>query len=98
MIKQLSLKPGFHLQQATRPLHKKSDYVVEHSSFLLVALFGSNLVVVVVETDFMETRLWVSIKPGFHYTTNPTTTTQKQSDYEVEQSSGLQAYSKENIR
>ena len=26
-------------------------------------------------------------RPGFHYTTNATTTTQKQSDYEVEQSS-----------
>ena len=27
------------------------------------------------------------LKPGFHYTTNATTTTQKQSDYKVEQSS-----------
>ena len=27
------------------------------------------------------------VKPGFHYTTNATTTTQKQSDYNVEQSS-----------
>ena len=27
------------------------------------------------------------IKPGFHYTANATTTTQKQSDYRVEQSS-----------
>ena len=27
------------------------------------------------------------IRPGFHYTTNATTTTQKQSDYKVEQSS-----------
>ena len=26
-------------------------------------------------------------RPGFHYTTNATTTTQKQSDYKVEQSS-----------
>ena len=26
-------------------------------------------------------------RPGFHYTTNETTTTQKQSDYKVEQSS-----------
>ena len=31
----------------------------------------------------METRL----RPGFHYTTNATTTAQKQSDYKVEQSS-----------
>ena len=29
----------------------------------------------------------VSIRPGFHYTANATTTTQKQSDYKVEQSS-----------
>ena len=29
----------------------------------------------------------MSLRPGFHYTTNATTTTQKQSDYEVEQSS-----------
>ena len=28
-----------------------------------------------------------TIRPGFHYTTNATTTTQKQSDYKVEQSS-----------
>ena len=27
------------------------------------------------------------LKPGFHYTANATTTTQKQSDYQVEQSS-----------
>ena len=27
------------------------------------------------------------LRPGFHYTTNATTTTQKQSDYKVEQSS-----------
>ena len=27
------------------------------------------------------------VKPGFHYTANVTTTTQKQSDYKVEQSS-----------
>ena len=27
------------------------------------------------------------VKPGFHYKTNATTTTQKQSDYKVEQSS-----------
>ena len=29
----------------------------------------------------------ITFKPGFHYTTNTTTTTQKQSDYKVEQSS-----------
>ena len=29
----------------------------------------------------------VILKPGFHYTTNATTTTQKQSDYKVDKSS-----------
>ena len=32
-------------------------------------------------------KLQLKIKPGFHYTANATTTTQKQSDYKVEQSS-----------
>ena len=33
-------------------------------------------------------RGWIRfLKPGFNYTTNATTTTQKQSDYKVEQSS-----------
>ena len=32
---------------------------------------------------YLVGMLW----PGFHYTTNSTTTTQKQSDYKVEQSS-----------
>ena len=32
--------PGFHLQQTPQPRHKKqSDYVVEQSSFPLIALF-----------------------------------------------------------
>ena len=30
---------------------------------------------------------YISIKPGFHYTANATTTTQKQSDCKIEQSS-----------
>ena len=30
---------------------------------------------------------YVSLKPGFHHTANATTTTQKQNDYKVEQSS-----------
>ena len=35
-----TVKPGFHLQQTPRPRHKKqSDYVVEQSSFPLIALF-----------------------------------------------------------
>ena len=34
------IKPGFHLQQTPRPEHKnQSDYVVEQSSFTLIALF-----------------------------------------------------------
>ena len=37
-------------------------------------------------TDFVLS-LWCFVRPGFHYTTNATTTTQKQSDYKVEQSS-----------
>ena len=36
----LPVKPGFHLQQTPRPRHKKqSDYVIEQSSFPLIALF-----------------------------------------------------------
>ena len=36
----VGLKPGFHLQQAPRPRHKtQSDYLVEQSSFTLIALF-----------------------------------------------------------
>ena len=35
------IKPGFHLQQTPRPRHKRqSDYLVEQSSFPLIALFG----------------------------------------------------------
>ena len=30
----------------------------------------------------------VSVRPGFHYTANTTTTTQKQSDYKVEHTGG----------
>ena len=33
------IKPGFHLQQTLRPPHKQSDYVIEQSSFPLIALF-----------------------------------------------------------
>ena len=34
------LKPGFHLQQTPRPRHKKqSDYVLQQSSFPLIAFF-----------------------------------------------------------
>ena len=38
------LKPSFHLQQTPRPRHKKqSDYVLEQSSFPLIALFRLNI-------------------------------------------------------
>ena len=34
------VKPGFHLKQTPRPRHKEqSDYLVEQSSFPLIALF-----------------------------------------------------------
>ena len=33
------------------------------------------------------TRITDLVRPGFHYTTNATTTTQNQSDYKVDQSS-----------
>ena len=37
-------KPGFHLQQTSRPRHKKqSDYLDEQSSFPLIALFWSKI-------------------------------------------------------
>ena len=35
----------------------------------------------------MLTHVGISVRPGFHYTTNATSTTQKQSDYKVEQPS-----------
>ena len=36
----MDVKPGFHLQQTLQPRHKKqSDYVVDQSSFPLIALF-----------------------------------------------------------
>ena len=37
--------------------------------------------------NFIFFHLSASVRPGFHYTTNTTTMTQKQSDYKVEQSS-----------
>ena len=42
------------------------------------------------QTVYEVQKLWPDrwpVRPGFHYTTNTTTTTQKQSDYKVEQSS-----------
>ena len=48
--------------------------------------FGNGLTVC-----YLSTAIWPAyanvqmIKPGFHYTANATTTTQKQSDYKVEQ-------------
>ena len=47
-VKALPFKPGFHLQQTSRPRHRKqSDYVIERSSFAFISLFwleiGRNL-------------------------------------------------------
>ena len=44
-------------RQMPRPRHKQNDYKVEQSSFTLIALFDSKLVVVVVV---------FGLKPGFH--------------------------------
>ena len=54
----ISLRPGFHyMANATTTTQKQSDYEVEQSSFTLIALFDSKLVVVVVVSGLMETRL-----------------------------------------
>ena len=45
-------------------------------------MFTDILIVSILTTVWLET-----LKPGFHYTSNATTTTQKQSDCKVEQSS-----------
>ena len=50
--------------------------VMRHTILLELSPFGPNL--------FMFR--WDFIKPGFHYTANATTTTQKESDYKVEKS------------
>ena len=42
---------------ATTKTQKQSDYKVEQSSFMLIACFDSKLVIVVVVTGIMETRL-----------------------------------------
>ena len=38
-------------------------------------------------STFQPRETLITVKPGFHYTANATTTTQKQSDYKAEQSS-----------
>ena len=65
--------PGFHSQQPSRQCktQKQSDYLVEQSSFELIALFSLSLVIVVVEIGLMETRLYTqtfSNGEGCHYT------------------------------
>ena len=47
-----------------------------------IALIMNNML-----SDNSKSLMSVTVKPGFHYTTNTTTTTQKQSDYKVEHSS-----------
>ena len=57
-LKPGSIKPGFHHKaNATTTTQNQSDYKVEQSSFTLIALFGSKLVVVMVVIGLMETRL-----------------------------------------
>ena len=50
-----------------------------HASRLFVVLRS--------DTFAVATEKEISIEPGFYYTANSTTTTPKQSDYKVEQSS-----------
>ena len=41
LLYKMFIKPGFHLQKTPRPRHKKQNhYMVEQSSFALIALFG----------------------------------------------------------
>ena len=58
-----------------------SLFKTEQMCYFIFLLLASQLI------WYMSKKLFLFIKPGFHYTANPTTTTQKQSDYKVEQSS-----------
>ena len=44
------------------------------------------LCIIIKTFKFLFQEDFETVKPGFHYTANATTTTQKQSDYRVEQS------------
>ena len=59
---------------------KKCSLTVQVSSQRFVGVKSNTM------PRFHTTKTFV-FKPGFHYTTNATTTTQKQSDCKVEQSS-----------
>ena len=53
------IKPGFHYTtNAMTTTQKQNNFKVEQSSFNLVALFDSKLVVVVVVIGLMKTRLY----------------------------------------
>ena len=52
------LKPGFHyMANSTTTTQKQSDYKVEQSSFMLIALFWLETVIVIVVIGLMETKL-----------------------------------------
>ena len=65
---------------------------IYHFCIIIKDFFVSFSRVIIVQ-DFETVTFYVlfvykptfSVKPGFHYTANATTTTQKQSDYKVEQ-------------
>ena len=61
-------------------LYTANEYSIYLFCIIIKDFFISFSKVIIVQ-DF-ET-----VRPGFHHTTNATTTTQKQSDYKVEQSS-----------
>ena len=54
---------------------------IQKVEMILCCLFWASFAVMQFKSDFCI------LKPGFHYTANATTTTQRQSDYKVEQSS-----------
>ena len=53
----------------------------------LAVSFKKDLQPIIFVSESIQCWHIVTLKPGFHYMVNATTTTQKQSDYKVEQSS-----------
>ena len=69
-----------------------NDFFLNHDTTTLVHNCLKLLRCVVIgwnekESIILTVSFQLPFKPGFHYTANATTTTQKQSDYKVEQSS-----------
>ena len=62
---------------------------IEFGNFILIAAihYWNQPTENSISSSSLECDFVTSLKPGFHYTANATTTTQKQSDYKVEQSS-----------